>query len=318
MNQPKVIIIILNYNKPIDTLECINSLKKLTYQNFMIMLIDNNSTDDSDSIFTKEFSSNNEDPEQKSPDILYYTTEKNLGYTGGTNFGIRKALELNPGYILLLNNDTITEPDFLDNMINEMQNHKKAVASCGLILAEHDRKTIWYAGGALNHLRGLAVHSLKGQSRDVITNLNSRYVDFITGCMMLFRTDALNIIGLEDERYFMYLDDIELSSRVVTLGLGLLFIPKAVIYHKILGETESPFKLYYSVRNRLLLINQMNTGLLRIISTAYFISVITLKLIYWKLLNKNFYKAARMGIRDYMNKNFYKGNGMEFISYYES
>ncbi|MDR3665648.1 MAG: glycosyltransferase family 2 protein [Ignavibacteriaceae bacterium] len=318
MNQPRVIIILLNYNRPIDTLECINSLKKLTYQNFMIILIDNKSTDNSDSIFNKEFSFKKEEPCQDSPEIIYFSTEKNLGYTGGTNYGIQKAMEINPEYILILNNDTITEPDFLDCMVNEMQNHKKAVASCGLILAEHDRKTIWYAGGTLNHLRGLAVHSLKGQSRDLITDVNSRYVDFITGCMILFRSEALKVIGLEDERYFMYLDDIELSSRAKTMGLSLLFIPKAVIYHKILGETESPFKLYYSVRNRLLLISQMNKGLLRIISTAYFITVIALKLIYWKLFNKNFYKAARIGIRDYYNKNFYKGNGMEFISYYET
>jgi GT2 family glycosyltransferase len=252
------------------------------------------------------------------PFVSFYSTGKNLGYTGGTNYGIKKALEQNPKYILLLNNDTLAEPDFLDRMVDEMEINKKAAASCGMILAEHDKKTIWYAGGKLIHWRGLAVHTKKGKFKELLNDFNCKDVDFITGCMLLLRSEFLLTIGLEDERYYMYLDDIEFSFRIKTMGYSLLYVPAAVIYHKILGETESSFKLYYSVRNRLLLINQINKGVMKIISTLYFITVISAKIVFWKIFNYKFYKAARLGIRDYRKKNFYQGNGMKFISNYNN
>lgn len=302
MINPKVSIIVLNYNRPADTIDCINSLLKNDYPSYEIIIIDNYSTDDSLNAFKTCF-----------PDLSIYSTNENLGYTGGINFGILKAKEKKPDYILLINNDTIVEPDFLSHMVLEMENHPDAYASCCLILAEHDRNTIWYAGGKLIKWRGLAIHSLKDMPRSALSNTKTREVDFVTGCLILLRTSELDYVGLENELFFMYLDDIELSSRIITKGLKLLFVPKAVIYHKVLNEKESPLKLYYSVRNRLLLIKEMNKNLDKLIAGFYFITVISLKLFFWKFKNKKFYYAAKKGLDDYRNGIFYKGSGMQFL-----
>lgn len=314
MQNREVIIILLNYNSPKDTIECIESLNRLTYKNLRIILIDNHSTDNSNKIFHDTFPYINVNPPEYIPPINHYVTEENLGYCGGTNYGIRKALEFKPDYIMLLNNDTITEPDFLEKMVDEME-IKEAAAACCLIIAEHDRKTIWYGGGKLVHWRGLAVHFFEGQNRETLSDSESKYVDFITGCVMLFHTKILEKTGLQDEKFFMFLDDIELSSRIIQMGYRLLYIPKAVIYHKVVGRNENPLKLYYAVRNRLLLINKMDKGLINIIAKCYFLIVISIKLVYWKLLNPSFYFIAKAGMKDYFGKRFYQGRGIEFINY---
>jgi GT2 family glycosyltransferase len=274
----------------------------------------NHSTDKSNEIFHEKFPYINKVPPDSLPPIDYYMTNENLGYCGGTNYGINIASEFNAGYIMLLNNDTVVEPDFLDRMIEEMEG-REAVAACCLILAEHDRNTIWYGGGKLIPWRGLAIHFDEGKSRDRITDFESKNVNFITGCLMLFHASIFEKIGLQDERFFMFLDDIELSSRIIKMGYKLLYIPKAVIYHKVMGRKESSFKLYYAVRNRLLLINKMDKGLLNIVASLYFLFVIFFKLVYWKFLNPKFYYTTKIGLKDYFGKKFYKGRGMEFLNY---
>ena len=302
MNKKFVVIIILNFNKSVDTIECINSLKRINYSDYKIILIDNCSTDDSFKIFSQKF-----------PDIIKFRTEKNIGYTGGINQGFVKAFELNPEFILVLNNDTIVTENFLSELVKTMENNLKVGAAGGLILAEHDRRTIWFAGGKIIHWRGLAVHFSKGNIFSDKEDKREKLVDFLTGCMVLYRTDLLRICGLEDERFFMYLDDIELSSRIVKKGYKLIYVPKAIIYHKVFREKENPFKLYYSVRNRLLLINEMNRGVIKFISKLYFIIVIILKLIFWKLINNNFFNAAKFGLQDYLNNHFYEGRGFQLF-----
>lgn len=302
MNKKFVVIIILNFNKSADTIECINSLKRIHYSDYKVILVDNCSTDDSFKIFSQKFH-----------DIIKFRTEKNIGYTGGINQGFIKAFELNPEFILVLNNDTIVTENFLSELVKAMENDPKAGAASGLILAEHDRKTIWFAGGKLIRWRGLAIHFNKGKNLINYGDKSVKFVDFITGCMILFRTDILKVCGLEDERFFMYLDDIEFSSRIISKGYKLLYVPTAVIYHKVFGEKENALKLYYSVRNRLLLINEMNRGVTKIISKLYFTIIILLKIIFWKFTNDNFFRAAKFGLKDYLNNNFYESRGIQLF-----
>lgn len=297
---PSVVIIIINYNRPIDTLECIESIQKINYSPFHIILVDNCSTDNSLKLLKEKLS-----------DVNIYSTQVNLGYTGGVNCGFKIAENFNSDYILLLNNDTIAEKNFLTNLVKAMEHFKNAAAACGTILCEHNRNEIWYAGGELIKWRGLAIHKWKGNNFSKLKLSAPIYTSFITGCMMILRSELLKKIGYEDERFYMYLDDIEFSARIAGLGYKLLYVPDSIIYHKVLYESESSFKLYYSVRNRLLLISLISSGLLNKISTTYFLIIISLKLIYWRFFKSKFFKAAKNGLQDFFRKDFYKGRGFD-------
>lgn len=302
MDSPRVIIVLLNFNSAADTIECIESLEQATYPNFGMLIADNASTDDSAAVLRKRF-----------PSIPLFVNAHNAGYTGGINFGIREARKENPDFVLVLNNDTVVEPGFLEPMVEAMEADPEAAACGGLIIAEHDRRTIWYAGGRLIPLRGLAVHLEKGKPAESYTETGVRETSFITGCLVLYRTSALDTIGPEDERFFMYLDDIELSARISRAGFKMLYVPEAVIYHKVLGEKENPMKLYYSVRNRLLLISEMNSGATRLIAKGYFLTVICLKLITWYFSKPEFVAAATAGLQDYFKGSFGKGRGLSLF-----
>ncbi|PKL89914.1 MAG: hypothetical protein CVV23_02455 [Ignavibacteriae bacterium HGW-Ignavibacteriae-2] len=298
--EPKVVIILLNFNQQKNICECLESLSKINYKNFQTILIDNCSTDNSWSFLIENY-----------PDLLKFKTDENSGYTGGVNFGFKKAQEFNADYVLVLNPDTLVTENFLTALVNGLENDISAAAAGGLILTEHDKEKIWYAGGKLVPWRGLAVHFQKGEILKNIKITKIEYVNFLTGCMILFRVDLLKQIGEINEKFFLYLEDIEISARMIKKGFKLLYIPDSIIYHKVFGEEDDIMKLYYSVRNRLLLINIMNKGLIRIISNLYFVIVIHGKLIYWRFMNKQFFVAASKGLDDYYTNNFHKGNGLD-------
>ncbi|MDD8018327.1 MAG: glycosyltransferase family 2 protein [Bacteroidota bacterium] len=292
---PKVVILLLNYLKWEDTTECIQSLLKCNYSNYEILIIDNASSNESVSKLKELF-----------PSIPIHNTNKNRGYTGGVNFGMKKAIERKPEYVLVLNPDTIVTPDFLTQLVEGMELCPSAAAACGTIYHYPQSSKIWYAGGNLIPWRGLAVHNnvLPVMSK----NEKFRSVTFVTGCMVLLRTSVLAKIGEQDERFFLYLDDIEYSARILSKGFDLIYVPNSIIYHKWIELDVSVHKLYYSVRNRLLLINTSFRGIPGNIARLYFIVVIVLKLIVWRVIRPSFYRAAALGIKDYFKGKFGEGN----------
>ncbi len=297
---PRVTVTVLNYNRANDTVECVRSLEKCTYPALDVIIVDNGSTDGSFACLESAFSHHS-----------VRSTGSNLGYTGGIDASIRYAREGEPEYVLLLNNDTVVEPDFLEHMIRAMELAPDVAAACGTIFAEHDRGLVWYAGGTMIPWRGLAVHDRKGERMSRESLGPARRVSFVTGCCMLLRTSLLDEIGVEDTRFFMYLDDIEYCSRITNKGYGLLYVPRAVIYHKVLGEKESAFKLYYSVRNRFLLIHSGFRGLTRVSAMVYFAVVIGVKLLYWSFRRPLFCRAGMMGLCDFFAGRLGAGRGIQ-------
>jgi GT2 family glycosyltransferase len=296
----KVVIVILNYCRWEDTIQCVQSLKQCHYGDFEIIVVDNDSPDDSVLQLRKQLH-----------DIDIISSGSNRGYAGGINFSIQTAKKKQPEYILVINNDTVVHSGFLDHLVAALEENKKAAAACGTIYCYHDRMRIWYAGGRFIPWRGLAVHDQRNTLLAPEKLNGVRRVSFITGCLVLFRVSYLEDIGVEDERFFMYLDDIELSARILTKGYDLLYVPKAIVYHKVVGEKESAFKLYYSARNRLLLITTAVSGYTKIVAYLYFLAVISSKLIFWFFFNKRFFRAAFAGLHDYFSNNLYKGRGVD-------
>jgi len=297
---PSVTAVILNYNVSEYTTACVRSLQRVKYPALKILVVDNASTDSSLERLSTALSG-----------IELRSTGSNQGYTGGVNAGLRWARETEPDYILVLNPDTEVQADFLDHLVGGLEAHPHAAAACGTIYSYHQPTEIWYAGGRMIAWRGLAIHEDKGSCKPPEALGGPRTVSFITGCMVLYRVSALDRIGTQDERFFLYLDDIEMSARIARKGFELLYVPRAVIHHHVEGEQTNPFKVYYSVRNRLLLIRTAFSGLGRVVAAAYFVGVIAMKMLVWIFSNRAFFRAAAMGLEDSFRGRFGEGRGLQ-------
>ena len=299
---PSVTAVILNYDTTDDTVACVRSLQRADYTALRILVVDNGSP-----------AGSMERLRGALPGVEVRGTGRNLGYTGGINAGFRMALERPCDYLLALNPDTEVDPGFLAPLVEAMQREPRAAIAGGTIYAHHDPTRVWYAGGRLVPWRGLAVHLHEGDRLERAALGEPRAVSFVTGCLALHRVSLLPAIGGQDERFFLYLDDIELSARVLRLGYRLLYVPRSVVYHKVQGGTESRLKLYYSVRNRLLLIDTAFAQPVRAAARVYFLAAIALKLAVWRLARPAFFEAAWAGLSDYRHGAFHEGRGVSLF-----
>ena len=150
-----VFIIILNWNGWKDTVACVESCLNLTYTNYRILIIDNKSTDGSVA-----------ELKARLPEIEIVETDRNLGFAGGNNVGIRIALDQHADYIWLLNNDTVVDPQCLSQMLQaaEADNHIGMVGS--KIYYHHKSETLWFAGGEIDFENGGATRHIGQDERD--------------------------------------------------------------------------------------------------------------------------------------------------------
>lgn len=257
----KIALIVLNYKQTQLTIDTLHSLLQINHKGFdyQIFLINNNPPDESLAIF--------EDKYGKNQKITILSSGANLGYAGGNNFGIKHALHLNYDYYLIINNDVIVDKNFLLNLYNTARLSKiPAVIGPKIYFApgyeyHKDRykksevgKVIWSAGGTMdwNNVYGSnqGVDEVdQGQHDKQITNL-----DFITGCCFLVPKEIFLAVGPFDEKYFMYLEDVDFCQRVKKKGYQLIYEPKAFIWHVNSGSSGSGSALhdYFITRNRLM------------------------------------------------------------------
>lgn len=253
MNEPLVIIILVNYNGFQDTAECIESLKKSDYKNYKIVVVDNKSTTIPD-IQLEQYIEENAD--------AFIKSDLNGGFSYGNNLGIKYAQEkYNPDYYLLLNNDTIVSASFLSLLICESITHRSAGIITGRIMYYDDKDVIWYAGGEINPTTAQATHRYFNDRDCSFINHEAEKITFVTGCLMLITKETVNSIGLLDEKYFLYAEDTDYCLRAMNAGLELLFVPDSVIYHKVSRSTGATSKStqYYMTRNQLMLIKKYAT-----------------------------------------------------------
>lgn len=219
MIQPKVAIIILNWNGKEDTLKCLDSVKKLRYDNYVVYVVDNGSTDGSQEEIRKRF-----------PWVHLIENTKNLGFAKGNNIGIKKALE-DPEikYVFLLNNDTTVDPNCLLEMIKVAETYENVGIIQPKMLRMDDPKTIDSTGHVFRWGRlvdrGIGEVD-RGQYDDKL--------EIIGACAgaCLYRREMLEDIGLFDESFFAYYEDAELSWRAYRRGWKARYVPTAIVYHK--------------------------------------------------------------------------------------
>lgn len=288
---PKVSIIILNWNGKEDTIECIESLKHISYPNYDILLVDNGSTDGSVEYFKEQY-----------PEMEIIENRENLGFTKGNNIAIKKTIANNTDYILLLNNDVAVEPDFLDKMVCEANQNDKIGIIGPKINYYGTPYQIWAAGGHINYW--ICLIAYYGMNKpDAQKYSYEKDVDFVSGCAMLIKVSVCREIGLLDERYFAYFEDVDFCLRAKNNGYTIRYVPSAKIYHKVSktsGGALSPFSLYLSTRNKLLFSKIHLSKLQLLTSLPVTMVVLNLRILYI-LITKRDVKACRMivkGIKD--------------------
>lgn len=244
---PSVAIIIVNWNGLELTEACLASLKKLDYQNFKVVLVDNNSDDGSVSCFKNKYEN-----------IHIIALDQNTGFTGGNNAGITWALKNEFDYVLLLNNDTvISDSNFLTTMISALESEEQAGMACPAIYDYNDPDEVWYAGGKCSLWSSWAHnHSLPASQKPQNTG-------YATGCCLLAKSEMVQEIGLLNSAYFLSVEDVEWSVRAGKAGWGILFVPQASIFHKGSMSSRSdgkgmfsPARIYYEWRNSIWFIRE--------------------------------------------------------------
>ncbi len=239
-HRPLVYIIILHFNNTADTISCLISCRKIMYENFRMLVVDNSGAEGSG--FQQE----------ETVDILQ--TGKNLGYAGGMNVGIRHALKEGAEYVWLLNNDTVVDGRCLDHMVRAAESDER-VGMVGPKIYYLDKPdAIWYAGGEVALERGgLTSHIGKDIKDDGSYNERS-VTEYVTGCSILTKRQMIEDVGLLDEKYFLYFEDADWSLRARQRGWKLIYEPNAKVWHKEGAQSEkaySPRFIYYTLRNRL-------------------------------------------------------------------
>lgn len=248
MKYPKVWIIILNYNGADDTLQCIESLYKLDYDNFYVIVLDNHSKDNSEDIIKAYQSAHPEYP------FVFKQTGKNGGYAAGNNIGIRYALQFpDTAYVWILNNDTLVTSDSLKLMINKVE-ADPTIGICGSkLIYSWDKSRVQAYGGAYNPVTGISYHILDPKHLDKLY--------YVVGASALVSREFLEKIGLMCEDYFLYYEETDWAARAKG-KFKMACAENAVIYHKegaSIGvnhnknkKKSSDLSFYYSIRNRLL------------------------------------------------------------------
>ena len=254
MKEPKIAIIIINWNTYQLTYNCLKSLELCTYKNKTIFFVDNGSNDGSGDKIALEF-----------PEINCINNQKNEGFTGANNKALKVILKQNFDYVLLLNNDTEVKPDFLSLMQASMDSDNNLAATQPLILDFPNKNTIWNAGGSFNTFFGLSKTRYKGMIYKPNLKIET-LTEWISGCCILVKIAVIKEVGLLDNRFFAYFEDVDWSIRMTNLGYKLGVVPKSIIYHHSSGSTKrnnttnegnlSPYAHYLNVRNHIYLIKK--------------------------------------------------------------
>jgi GT2 family glycosyltransferase len=235
---PLVVVVLLNWNGAEDTIACVMACHALTWPNARVVIVDNGSTDGSEARLRDRL-----------PDIEIIQSGANLGFAGGSNVGIRRALELGAEYVWLLNNDAVPDPSALTELVDCMQ-RTPAVAIAGSLIYYHDDpKRLWFAGGMWEKGRLRLRHAGAG-TVDRGQWGAPQDTGSVSGCSLLARSSQVRAIGLLAERFFLYWEDTEWCARAQQAGKRVVLVPRSRVWHKVSSSTGQRSVLQYAYFTR--------------------------------------------------------------------
>lgn len=275
LNNPLISIITVNYNGLEITEQFLISLTKCSYKNIEVFVVDNASKENPDEL------------KLKFPFINLIKSNKNIGFAAGNNLAIRAA---KGEYIFLLNNDTEVKNDFLEPLIELMENNKKIGIVSSKLLYFSKPDTIQYAGhNGINFYtgRGFGIGFMEHDSEKYNTCYKT---ELAHGAALMVSKVALEKVGLMAELFFLYYEEIDFCERIKQAGFEIWFCGKSVVYHKesITTGKFSPLKTYYLTRNRLIYTKRNTKGLQHYLCIIFFILISFPKGILQYLLKKEF------------------------------
>jgi GT2 family glycosyltransferase len=239
-SMPLIYVVTLTWNQREDTLNCLTSLRRLTYSNYRLLLVDNASSDGTVEAVRDYF-----------PETEVVVNPTNLGFPGGFNVGLRYALAQGADFVFMINNDTFVEPNILDELMAYACPEDVGLLAPKIYYADEPNR-IWTVGARRHpwtlEMTGKGDQQIdRGQWNKVLER------DYLVGCALLMKRAMLQAVGLFDMGYHpIYYEDMDLCLRVWRTGYRQLLVPGARMWHKVTasgGGVDSPRHRYLMARN---------------------------------------------------------------------
>jgi len=245
---PLVSIVTVNYDYPEVTCDFIESLHKITYPNIEVIVVDNKSPNDNPSIIKERF-----------PNVILYESHINWGFAGGNNQGIMRA---KGEYVLLLNNDTIVDPCFLEPLVEKLEEHPEIGAVSPKIRFYYDPQIIQYAGFFPFNRYTVRNSSIGYREKDTGQYDRDSETAYAHGAAMMVPVKVIKEIGLMSYIFFLYYEEADWSYRIKKAGYQIWYVHNSLVYHKESVSTGklSVLKIYCLTRNRLVFMRRNITG----------------------------------------------------------
>ncbi len=277
----RINIIILNYFGKSDTIECLDSLNECSLAEIFRIILVNNSTQDK---FDKNIF------EKYRFEVTYISNEKNLGFCGGNNLGLKISYEDDQcGYIMLLNNDTSLDQNAVNSLKKVCDQNPNSLLNPLIVF--HNTKLLQCTGGYWNIFLGIASNINKGKLPDEIKHEIHPY--FLNGCCIFGIKETFSKVGFLDETYFAYGEDIDFSIRAKRGGIKLMVVNDSIVYHKHSKSSNTYNKQYLICRNNYKCIKKnFNKIYFWIFAPLHF--VLQMIIGYFVFKNKNIKKLIRV------------------------
>ena len=275
-NLPLVSIISVNFNQLEVTFDFLKSLRKITYPNYEVIIVDNASKEDPTKEINKQF-----------PEVNLIVSKENLGFAGGNNLGIRAA---KGKYFMMLNNDTEVDPGFLEPLVQKMENDQEIGMVGSKVRFYYKPEIIQYAGATPMTKYTATSYFIGYGQKDKGQFDKGCSTSFASGAAMMTSRKICEDVGLMAEFFFLYYEELDWQERIRKAGYKIYFVPESLIYHKesVSVGKASALQAYWQTRNRLLLIRRNFSQFNVFISIIYITFISTPYRFFQYLLQRRF------------------------------